>query len=342
VHYRSGDYAAFDVQVDTDTVIPFYAWLAKQHTFCDHHFGVGSNSTPGHMMLVGGQCPTLKNPPFGPGGPVWDLPSIFLHAARERVSWAAFPGKDDYPIKFYKELQTATAKKHLHPPGDFVKMAAAGTLPQLVYAWSADGSDEHPPLKKGNTAYISRGHNLVWERVDAIVKAGQWDNTVFILTWDDWGGYADHVATPSSELVPDALHPDGFPAIGGSRIPLVMFGGGVHQGIDNRWHSHASVLKTIIDLLHLSPLGVPRVDSAPSLADRVSPSLRRPSPPAFGSIIVQPPAPNPAPVPAPPPPWTGPIGEAMPPLVANHGKTVPPPTDGHVQRTPPVPPPTTS
>ncbi len=63
VHYAMGDYPGFDVQVDTDTVIPFYAWLAKEHTFCDHHFGLGSNSTSGHMLAVGGQTPTLKTRP---------------------------------------------------------------------------------------------------------------------------------------------------------------------------------------------------------------------------------------------------------------------------------------
>ena len=52
VHYVMGDYPALDVQVDNDTVIPFYSWLAKQFTFCDHHFGLGTNSTPGHMLAV--------------------------------------------------------------------------------------------------------------------------------------------------------------------------------------------------------------------------------------------------------------------------------------------------
>jgi hypothetical protein len=54
-----GDYPGEGAQIDNDVVIPYYSWLAKQFTFSDHHFGVGTNSTPGHMMLVGGQTPTL-------------------------------------------------------------------------------------------------------------------------------------------------------------------------------------------------------------------------------------------------------------------------------------------
>jgi hypothetical protein len=335
VHFRMGDYPALAVQIDNDAVIPYYSWLAKSFTFCDHHFGLGSNSTPGHMLAVGGQTPTLKNPPFSGAGPHWDLPSIFMHAQRAGISWAAFTDTGNYPVKFYTELDTAAARKNVHPPGDFIPMANAGQLPQLVYAWSPSGADEHPPQNSADAQYIARGQQTVWQRVDAVVQGGHWADTVFILTWDDWGGYADHVVTPDSERVPDALHPQGFVAIGGSRIPLILFGGAVVQGIDNTWHSHASIPKTIIDLLHLPALGVPRVDHAPSLAARVGAVANRPPPPRFGTTITQPAPPQPTPKPVPPPAWSGPLGQPMPPLIANHGKTVPAPTDGVVSPTPP-------
>jgi hypothetical protein len=338
VHARMGDYTAVGLSIDNDALTPFYSWLAKTFTFCDHHFGAGSNSTPGHMLAVGGQMPTLKNPPFSGPGPRWDLPTVFLHAERAGIEWAAFPSTNGYPLKFYKELDTSSAKKRLHAPGAFVEMARAGKLPALVYAWSPDGSDEHPP-QKPDPGYISRGHDLVWERIDALVKAGGWQDTVFILTWDDWGGYADHVVTPDLETVPDALHPSGFPIIGGSRIPLIMFGGQVAQGIDNAWHSHASIIKTILDLFGLPPFGVPRVDGAPSLAGRVSGALKRPQPPAFGTAVDQPAPPIPTPTPQPPPPWTGALGVALPPLIANGATTIPAPTDGVVSSKPPKAPP---
>jgi hypothetical protein len=334
VHYRMGDYPAVAASIDNEAVIPYYSWLAKTYTFCDHHFGAGSNSTPGHMLAVGGQMPTLKNPPFGPGGPTWDLPSIFMHAHRAGIGWAAFPGADHYPLKFYDELNTATAKRHIHPPDAFVKMASAGSLPPLVYAWSPDGSDEHPP-QKPDPGYIGRGQDLVWQRIDAVVKAGHWQDTVFILTWDDWGGYADHVVTPDIETVPDALHAGGFPIIGGSRLPLIMFGGQIRQGIDSAWHSHASIVKTVVDLLGLPPFGVPRVDSAPSLAGRVDGGLERPAPPPFGGAVAQPAAPLPTPAPVPPAPWGGPLAAPLPALVANGGQTIPAPDDGVVHAKPP-------
>ena len=129
VHYSMGDYPALAAQVDTDVVIPFYSWLAKQFVFCDHHFGSGSNSTPGHMLAIGGQMPTMKNPPFVGPHPVWDLPSIFSVAQTAGMGWAAFPDQSGYPTKFYASLSAAPGNAQVHPPSQFVPMAKAGTLP---------------------------------------------------------------------------------------------------------------------------------------------------------------------------------------------------------------------
>jgi Phosphoesterase family len=337
VHYAMGDYPAERAQIDNDTVIPFYSWLAKQFVFCDHHFGAGSNSTSGHMLAVGGQTPTLKNPPFVGVHPVWDLASIFTAAQAGGATWGAFPDQSGYPTKFYKSLTVAPATDHVYPPKDFIPMAKGGTLPQVCYVWSPAGFDEHPPLTS-NPAYITNGQDLVWQRVQAVIDGGGWADTTFILTWDDWGGYADSVPTPVSETVPDALHPGGYQVIGGSRIPLIMFGGMVSQGIDSQWHSHASIPKTVIDLLGLPPMGVPRVDNAPSLATHVIPTLTRPHPPAPGTAIIQPNPPQPRPAPTPTAPWTGPINQPMPTLITLDGSVVPAPTDGHVNPKPPTPP----
>src|SRR6266446_3932643 len=338
VHYKMGDYPAARLQVDNERVIPFYSWLAKQFTFCDHHFGLGTNSTPGHMLAIGGQTPTLRNPPSTQAEPMWDLPTIFKHVERAGLTWAAFPDDNDYPVKYYTELGDPASKSNIHAStksGDkFVEMASKGTLPELCYVWSPGGYDEHPP-RKSDPKYAQRGHDLTWQRVDAMVKSGGWADTVFILTWDDWGGYADHVSTPDAETVPDALHPKGFQVIGGSRIPLIMFGGMVTQGIEPQWHSHATLPKTVIDLFGLGKFGLPRVDTSASLAGRVDATLARPVPPALGSTIAQPPAPNPRPTVQAPGPWGGPNAQPLPDLMANGGAKIPAPNDAVVSAKPP-------
>ncbi|WP_445187292.1 alkaline phosphatase family protein [Pseudonocardia sp. Cha107L01] len=146
--------------------------------------------------------------------------------------------------------------------------------------------------------------------------------TVFRLTWDDWGGFDDHVVTPNVEHTPD-----GVQLAYGPRVPLLMFGGRVKVGIDSRWSSHVSIGKTVLDLLGLPPLGVPRLDEAPSLADLINPGPSMPTPPAFGTTITQPtpPNPTPAPNPAPPPPTN--TSASVGPVFLRDGSTLPPPND---------------
>ncbi len=150
VHDALGDYPAVELSIDNDVVIPYYSWLAKTFTFCDHHFGAGSNSTPGHLLAFCGQTPTFTNPPFTGPDPVWDLPTVFRLAERAGHSWGAFVDQDRYPTKLVAELNEPSALAFVHGPGRFTEMARAGTLPDLSYVWSPAGFDEHPPHTGSN------------------------------------------------------------------------------------------------------------------------------------------------------------------------------------------------
>jgi hypothetical protein len=276
---------------------------------------VGTNSTPNHLLIVGGQSPTLRNPPRSQPPPVWDLPSILGHAGDHQLSWHAYTGRSSYPVAFYRQL---AGSPHIGR-SDQIR-ADAARLPQLAMVWHDSPADEHPP------ADVATGQNAIWPAVDAIVAAGHWADTVFLLTW---GGWDDHVPTPNVEHTPDGVQL-GY----GPRVPLLMFGGRVRPGIERRWTSHVSIGKTVLDLLGLPPLGVPRLDQAPSLADLIDPHGSTPPPPAFGATIRPPspptptPAPTPAPVPAPPSPVTAssPVG----PVLLRDGSTLPPPNDAPV------------
>ncbi|KAA2254299.1 hypothetical protein F0L68_30715 [Solihabitans fulvus] len=304
------------LQFDTAKVLPFYAWLATTGAFLENHCsGFGTNSTPNHLLVVGGQSPTLRNPPRGQQ-PVWDMPSLPGHAQDHGVSWRAYTGSSGYPVEFYQQLK---GSPQIVRSDQFVADAAAGALPTLSMMWHDSPLDEHP------VADVSLGMDAVWQAVDAVVKAGLWASTVFLLTWDDWGGYDDHVATPNVEHTPD-----GVQLAYGPRVPLLMFGGRVRGGIDSRWCSHVTLPKTALQLLGLPPLGVPRLDSDGGLADLVDLSANatiNPVPPASGSAITlpAPPHPTPAPRPLPPPPAGG--SQAVGPVLLRGGKTLPPPND---------------
>ncbi|HYR15100.1 MAG TPA: alkaline phosphatase family protein [Mycobacterium sp.] len=302
----------FHVQFDTTAVLPFYAYLAATGAFLENHCsGFGTNSTPNHLLIVGGQTPTLRNPPRSAPQPEWDMPSLPGHAEDHGLSWTLYTGSSGYPVEFYTQLKgSANIVRHDRIAGD------AANLPALSMVWHDSPNDEHP------VADVTLGHNQIWTDVAALAAAGRWDDTVFLLTWDDWGGYDDHVATPNVEHTPD-----GIQLAYGPRVPLLMFGGPVTPGIDSRWNSHVSIPKTVLDLLGLPPLGVPRVDDAPSLADLIDTSVSNPPPPAFGTTITQPTPPTPTPAPAPLPPPPAPHSQPVGPIVLRDGTTLPPPND---------------
>lgn len=307
---------AVHAQFDTTTVLPYYAYLAATGAFVENHCsGFGTNSTPNHLLLVGGQTPTLRNPPRSQPQPVWDMPSILGHADDHGLSWKAYTGTSSYPVEFYQQLNGSAnivASDQI--------LTDAAQLPTLSMVWHDSPDDEHP------VADVRKGQNKIWQAVDAIASAGLWDDTVFFLTWDDWGGFDDHVITPNLEHTPD-----GVQLAYGPRVPLLIFGGRVQPGIDSRWNSHVSVGKTVLDLLGLPPLGVPRLDQAPSLADLINPQPATPAPPPFAATITQPipPQPSPTPNPSPPPPTNTsiPVG----PVILRDGSTLPPPNDQPVR-----------
>ncbi|MFZ0217101.1 MAG: alkaline phosphatase family protein [Candidatus Dormiibacterota bacterium] len=308
------------VQFDTPAVLPFYAWLAASGALLEHHCaGFGTNSTPNHLLIVGGQTPTLRNPPSSQAQPVWDLPSLPGHAADNGLSWKAYTGTSGYPIEFYTQLK---GSPNIVRSAQFATDAANNALPALSMMWHDSPQDEHPP------ANVTVGHDAIWQAVDAVAKAGLWDSTVFMLTWDDWGGYDDHVATPNVET-----DLGGVQLAYGPRVPLLLFGGRVKPGIESRWTSHVSVPKTALQLLGLPALGVSRVDGAPSVADLVDTAAttsglpHMPAPPAFGATITQPTPPTPAPPtkPLPPPPVASPT--TVGPVLLRDGSTLPAPND---------------
>jgi hypothetical protein len=310
------------VQFDTRGVLPYYLHLALIGAFLENHCtGFGTNSTANHLLIVGGQSPTLKNPPASKPAPLWDMPSLPGLAEAHGVAWRAYAASNNYPVEFYTQLKSSP---NVVASSQFVTDAEAGKLPALVLLWHDSPYDEHPP------ANVTEGMDRIWQSVDAVVRSGGWDQTVFMLTWDDWGGYDDHVKTPAREYTPDNVQ-----LAYGPRVGLLMFGGLVKPGIDSRWCSHVSIPKTAIQLLGLPALGVPRVDDDPGLADLVDPSRQsNPAPTAYGSSLVLPPDPSPPIAPRPTPPH--PAGKPAPvgPVILRDGSTLPPPNDAPLPKQP--------
>src|SRR5262249_27272992 len=79
---------------------------------------------------------------------------------------------------------------------NFAKDAKAGKLPSISWVTPPSEDTDHPP----ESACV--GENWTVQQLNAVMQgpASQWKNTVIFLTWDDFGGYYDHVAPPYRDV----------------------------------------------------------------------------------------------------------------------------------------------
>jgi phospholipase C len=90
---------------------------------------------------------------------------------------------------------------------------------------------EHPP------ALVSAGQTYVTGLINALMQSPDWDSTAIFLTWDDWGGFYDHV-------VPPVVDRNGY----GLRVPGIVISPYAKQGmIDHQILSHDAYNKFIED-----------------------------------------------------------------------------------------------
>ncbi len=74
----------------------------------------------------------------------------------------------------------------------FVSDAASGNLPQVSWLVSDQGDSDHPPSS------MCLSENWAVQQINAVMKGPQWNSTAIFLTWDDFGGFYDHVPPPRS------------------------------------------------------------------------------------------------------------------------------------------------
>jgi phospholipase C len=109
--------------------------------------------------------------------------------------------------------------QNLETTDQFIKDAQNGTLPQVaqIEPASANGLDEHPsdfdptPQQPTPCCSVQVGANFVDSLISAVMDGPSWKDTIFILTYDEPGGFYDHVS-PQPAVSPDGIKPkDLFP-----------------------------------------------------------------------------------------------------------------------------------
>lgn len=121
---------------------------------------------------------------------------------------------------------------------DFMNDCKNGTLPQVSFITEAPPYDEHPVVN------IQTGMKMIESIVKAVQASPQWANTAILITYDEGGGFFDHIAPKQL----DAYGP-------GIRVPMLIVSPFAKKGhVDTTFSEHSSVLKFIETVFGLPTL----------------------------------------------------------------------------------------
>lgn len=230
--------------------IPNYWEYARRFTLCDAFFSsLAGPSEPNHLYSVAAQSGGLvNNPPPNLAGQdgVYTFPTMAELLEKSGVTWRYYDEKPNprkhslwNPMPGFRAFQKSPAlMSHLVGLDEFYRDAESGHLPEVCWIVPTPADSEHPP------ADSARGMRHVTELVNAIMRGPAWKDTAIIVTWDDYGGFYDHVSPPRVDR-------DGY----GPRVPALVISPFARAGhICHTPFDLTSPLKLIEERFSLAPL----------------------------------------------------------------------------------------
>jgi phospholipase C len=161
------------------------------------------------------------------------------------------------PLRDFKTVHDDGEADHVQDVSNFFAAAKAGKLPAVSWIAPDQSVSEHPP------ALVSTGQEYVVNLVRAIASSKDWYSSAIFVTWDDWGGFYDHVPPPRVDA-------NGY----GLRVPALVIGPYARRGVvDHQTLSFDAYLKFIEDVFlnhrRIDPRSDGRADPRPTVRERV-------------------------------------------------------------------------
>ncbi|MBT8495889.1 MAG: alkaline phosphatase family protein [Deltaproteobacteria bacterium] len=223
--------------------LPFLYAMADVGASCDAWYSSVMGPTwPNRMYLLSGQSNGRTNNDFPTGGG-FDWPTVFHQLDDAGIEWTFY--YNDLPfLPLWKGIEPEGRVKRFFP--DFFEDAEAGALPPVVFIDPDFGvNDDHPPH------HPILGQQFLASIYASLASSPQWKNILFTITYDEHGGFYDHVAPPTTA---DDYAAQGFDQLG-FRVPTVAIGPYVREGhVSSVVRDHTSVLAHLAAMHGLDPL----------------------------------------------------------------------------------------
>lgn len=229
------------MQYLTRTQVPVSWALADQYATADRWFSAVLGPTWPNRFYWHAATSEGKMANQLPTNGLLTEPSIYNRLDAKGIDWAYYYGS--IPVV---SLYQGVDPSHIRRFSDFLADAAAGKLPPVVYIDPAfNENDDHPPVHPIN------GQELIASVYTALARSPQWKNCMLVITYDEPGGFFDHVPPPKTV---DARAADGFDQLG-FRVPTLVAGPYVKQGhVSSVVHEHCSALRELEVAFDLEPL----------------------------------------------------------------------------------------
>jgi len=254
--------------------IPNYWAYARTFTLDDHFFStINGPSFPNHLVTVAGSSHNTDDNPilntYHSWGcdagqytkvdtvdlqsgqhyysqPCFDLQTLPDEFQKAGISWKYYaPGQyqSGYiwsALNSIKHIRYSPLwQSNVPDTSQFMKDVKAGTLPQVSWVVMNEGESEHPPHSS------CAGENWTVRQLNALMQSPLWASTAVFLTWDDFGGFFDHLAPPKLNAIAY-----------GPRVPTLVISPYARRSfIDHQTYDFASILRYVEDKYQLPRLG---------------------------------------------------------------------------------------
>jgi phospholipase C len=271
--------------------LPYYWSIAREYVLFDRFFSsVSGGSLLNHLFWIAGASGGNKEGVTG--GAINDLPTIFDRLEERGISWKFYVQNYDPKLTYRTASRYVGSRasqvvwapvlkldrfvddprlfSHIVDLDEYFVDLEDGTLP-AVACIVPSGSSEHPPRR------VAAGQHFVVSLLQALVRSDAWSSSAFLWTYDDWGGWYDHVPPPQVDAY-------GY----GFRVPALLVSPYARRGhVEHAVLDFTSILKFIEDNWDLPPLAE-RDTFATSIAGAFDFSVA----PRPARLIAVPPAPR--------------------------------------------------
>jgi len=261
-HDRAGADGAQAMGYYDDRDLPYYWNIADEYVLFDRFFtSAHGGSVRNHMYAITGQPGAVGPSEAVPTDGWGDIPTIFDRLEEKGISWKFYIQNYDptitYRTRLSEDVETDRGAqviwapllayaRYIDDPNLFSRIVdldqyyedvANGELPAVSFI-RPSGNSEHPP------GSVQAGQRLVRSLLNQLMRSSQWSSSAFLWSYDDWGGWYDHVNPPAVDAY-------GY----GPRVPALLVSPYARRGfVDHETHDFTSILRLIQVNWGLAPL----------------------------------------------------------------------------------------